>query len=100
MEAEDIFKIIAFVFFVATILAMVSIVREVLPRLCEEEQTVLRNWFTASLRWRAGRALNKAWDVHGSVFPKSRKRILFAFLLLGTFLAGMSYPLWLALGSR
>lgn len=86
--------------FIAAILTMVLIVREVLPSLSEEDRARFRGWFWSSGHVRISGALNKAWSEHYRLFPASRKRVLFACLLIGACLSLLAYPLWLVLTQR
>jgi hypothetical protein len=76
------------------ILTIVRIVRDVLPYLEEEDQTCLRGWFGSlgGFNNRSG-ALRRAWSEHINRFPRSRKRIAFAILLIATVLAVVGYAL-------
>ena len=98
---------ITLVLFVLVVLAMVRLVQDVLPYLNEEDQFCLRlnkSWIssqgTLRERIRFSRAIRNAWDQHVRLFPKSRKRVLFACLLIAAFLSMTVYPLWLALAAQ
>lgn len=93
------------VLFVAVVLTMARITRDVLPHLNEEDQFYLRSWRISSqgtLRARLsfGRGIRNAWNEHVRLFPKSRKRVLLACLLIAASLSITAYPLWLALAAR
>lgn len=94
-----IFSSVTLVLFVAAFLTMVTIVREIFEGLSEQEQALFRGW-PNFWSMRLDRVLRKAWNEHTRLFPKSRKRILFACLFLAAALSVMGYPLWLVLGSR
>jgi hypothetical protein len=90
-----------FLLFGLAFLTFVVIVHDVLHSLNTEDQTALRNYLApAGFReWRQrSRAMRNAWNEHYRLFPSSRKRVLFALLLVATFLSVMGYPIWLALG--
>jgi hypothetical protein len=99
---ESMFILLALVLGVASALTMASIVSDVLPKLNQEERVSLRDWGTFSLRRvvKRNRAIRNAWNLHVLLFPKSRKRVLFACLLIGMLLSVICYPLWLAIGPR
>jgi len=93
------FLAVSLVLFVAAFATFVAIVREVFPYLPDEDRIRLRNVGTGSyLRWtessKQNRAIRNAWEVHGTRFPNSRKRVLFAALLIVASLSVMAYPLW------
>jgi hypothetical protein len=96
---KPIFNSVTLVLFVAAFLTMNTIVREVFEGLSEQEQALFRGW-PNSWGMRFDRALRTAWNEHTRLFPKRRKRVLFACLLLAAALSVMGYPLWLVLGSR
>jgi hypothetical protein len=100
LKTEDAFMVIAICLFAATILQMVSIVRDALPKMSEQDQRLLRGWFGSIPSRKSEKALKNAWNLHISVFPKSHKRIIFASLLTAASLSLTDYPLWLALGPR
>jgi len=85
---------------VALCLVMVAIVQDVLPYLNDRERAILGAWPRSWGGTRFDRALRSAWREHTRLFPKSRKRLFFACLLLGVLLSVMAYPVWLALGPR
>ncbi len=99
---ETFFAAITLLLFVLAVLAMVVIVRDVLPSLDEDDRSSIRTyWFGSGSRgvWRSReRAIRNAWNEHARLFPKSRKRVLFAALLIAAALSVMGYPLWLAIG--
>jgi hypothetical protein len=99
---ESVLTCFAVSLFVAAILAMVLIVREAFPRLTEQDQTRFKDWFRSGgeLRFSINGPLREVWNEHCRWFPQSRKRILFAFLLIAASLSVMSIPLWLAFGQR
>jgi hypothetical protein len=73
------------------ILTMVKIVRDVLPYLEEEDRTCLRECYAFKNRF--NQALSRAWTEHANRFPRSRKRIVFAILLIVTVMAVVGYAL-------
>jgi hypothetical protein len=108
---EGAFVITTFVLVLSLILSMAGIFQEVLPHLKEDDQGFLRGWFSPqgrslgirealSRQFRFDRLIGKVWDQHVPLFPKSRKRLLFACLLVGSALSIFAYPLWLALAGR
>ena len=97
-DVEIIFNSVTLVLFVAVVVTMVRIVRDVFEGLSEQEQALFRGW-PNSWGMRFDRALRRAWNEHARLFPKSRKRVLFACLLLAAALSVMGYPLWLVLSS-
>ena len=107
---EDVFTIATLVLALSIVVSMVGIFRDVLPHLNEDDQLFLRGLFTfhgrlgmretLSRHVRFNRLLGRAWNQHVQLFPKSRKRIIFASLFVGSFLSVFAYPLWLALGRK
>lgn len=96
---ETLFIIVSFALFAAVIVTMVRIVRDVFPHLDERDRVSfsgLVHFSTVNI----SSALTNAWKEHIRLFPKSRKRLIFAFLLIVAFLSVMGYPLWLALNPR
>jgi hypothetical protein len=79
----------------AVFLTMVSVVRDVLPKLDEKEQGYLRSWRWGTVAF--DRALRSAWNEHCRLFPHSRKRVLLGFLFALALLLTLSYPLWTTL---
>jgi hypothetical protein len=98
------FYAISLTLFFLALLTFVLVIRDVFPLLDSEEQIALRNYWTGTVglsMWRKrDRAIKHAWNEHARSFPKSRKRILFASLLIAFALSLMGYPLWLMLGAR
>jgi len=83
----------------AAVLTFMALVREALPHLSSEDRASLQSLLgppTFSRLRVSDNALGRAWEVHGRVFPQSRKRILFAALLVATALSVFAYPLWTA----
>jgi hypothetical protein len=97
--------IASFVLSLAAVAAFVSIVREALPLLDDEDRVELRKLATSTAHmWRdsvrQNRAVRHAWNAHVDGFPASRKRIIFAALLLVAFLSIMGCPVWIAVVGR
>jgi hypothetical protein len=86
--------------FIAAFLMICWIVHEVLPYLNEEERVRIREWYRSGGHGRINKTLNRAWSEHYRLFPRSRKRVLFACLLIAASLSVLAYPLWLGLGHR
>jgi hypothetical protein len=86
--------------FFAAFLMIFWIVREVLPFLNEDDRVRILEWYRSGGRGRIKAALRSAWSEHYRVFPRSRKRVLFACLLIAASLSVLAYPLWLVLGKR
>jgi hypothetical protein len=105
------FVIPTLVLVLSMILSMGAIFRDVMPHLNEDDQVFLRGWFgsqgrrlgirkTLSRPFRFERLVRKVWDRHARLSPKSRERVVFASLLVGSGLSIFAYPLWLALAGR
>jgi hypothetical protein len=110
-QMEGAFMIPALVLVLSMILSMAGILRDVMPHRNEDDQVFLPGWFgsqerrlgireTLSRQFRFDRLFRKVWDQHARLFPKSRKRAVFASLLVGSGLQIFAYPLWLALAGR
>jgi len=100
---QALFDTIGLSLFTLAILTFVIIVRDVFSILNTQDQTSLRGSGTESglrARRKYDRAIGDAWNEHVRSFPKSRKRVLFAVLLIAAALSVMGYPLWQALGTR
>jgi hypothetical protein len=101
---EVFFSLIGLVRFAAAISSFVLLAREFLPFLDSEDQRALRDHWKSTggfSVWRErDRAIKHAWSEHTNCFPRSRKRALFAALLIATAVSVMFYPLWLAIGPR
>jgi hypothetical protein len=78
----------------AALIAMIAIVREVLAYLDEGDQRRFRAWLSSLGAITVDGALRRAWRTHARLFPKSRKRLVFGGLFLGTILSVVTYPLW------
>lgn len=93
-------------FLVALILTMASIVKDVSPKLTEEERLYLRSLissqpFSLWRAWRFNGTISRAWDLHVQIFPKSRKRILIGCILVSIPVSIVAYELFmLAIGPR
>jgi hypothetical protein len=79
--------------FVAAFLTMIMILREVLPSLSPEDRARFTGWSSGHARINTHGVLNKAWREHSRLFPASRKRVVFACLLIGACLSLLAYPL-------
>jgi hypothetical protein len=108
---EDAFMIFTLVLIFSMILSMVGIFHDVLPHLNENDRVFLHGWSSSPVRrlgireslsrqMRFDRLLGKVWEQHARLFPRSRKRTIFACLSMGSALSIFAYPLWLALGGR
>jgi hypothetical protein len=97
---EGIFGVISLCLFLLAIGTMVMIVREARPHLNPEDRDSLRRWTQTGFSTAINRTLRNAWNQHALSFPDSRKRTLFAALLIAAALSVMFYPLWLAIGPR
>jgi len=97
---EMIFNAVSLALFAGAIATFVAIVRQVFGHLDDVDQATLRAWFRFSSVTSINRAIGNAWKQHVQSFPKSRKRILFATLLVAACLSVMGYPFWLAMGRR
>jgi hypothetical protein len=101
---EGFFAAISISLVVLTVLTFVWIVRDVFLLLNSEDQASLRTYWAGGEGFRAwrkrDRAIREAWMEHTRSFPRSRKRFLFAFLLIASFLSVMGYPLWLTFSAR
>ena len=89
--------------FCMAILAFVLAIREVFPFLNPKDQNSIRVYFSGGdfRRWRTrDLAIKNAWNEHARLFPKSRKRVVFAVFLIGAALSLLGYPLWQAFGPR
>jgi len=89
--------------FCAGIITFVLTVRDVFPFLDAGDQKALRGDSSPgdARSWRrTDCALRNAWNEHARLFPKSRKRVLFAVFLIGAALSLLGYPLWQAFGPR
>lgn len=73
----------------------VAIVRDVSPYLTASDRASLQRTGGLSLRQLRSRdrILGKAWNAHVELFPKNRKRILFAALLIAAALSVIVYPM-------
>jgi hypothetical protein len=83
--------------FVAALILIVMVVREVLPHLHEQDRMLLERWVSSGgeIRYNINGPLKRAWNEHCRLFPQSRKRILFACLLIAASLSVMAFPLWI-----
>ena len=101
---EMFFCLISLALFVVAVCSFVLLVRESLPFLDSEDQRALHDYWKEMggfSVWRErDRAIKHAWSEHAKHFPKSRKRALFAVLLIAAALSVMFNPLWLVFGPR
>lgn len=95
---EMLFNAVSLALLAGAIATFVAIVRQVFEQLDEVDRATLSAWFKFSIGM--NRAISNAWEQHVQLFPKSRKRILFASLLIAASVSVMGYPFWLALGGR
>jgi len=96
---EGPFTVVTLALLAAAFLTFMALVREALPHLSSEDRSSLRSPGPPTfsrLRVR-DKALGGVWEIHCRVFPKSRKRGLFAALLIAAALSVFGYPLWMAL---
>jgi hypothetical protein len=94
---EQFFTIVTLALFAAAMVTMHMIVRDSLPYLDEQDRASFRAWANNRSCWRPvniNRALRNAWSEHRRVFPKSRKYLLFACFVMGTFVALMAGALY------
>ena len=83
----------------AAIFTMSRIVHDVLPHLNEEHRASVVSWIRSYGSANINKPLRSAWDEHIKRFPNSRKRALFAILLVAGALSIGGCPLWAALAS-
>ena len=88
--------------FLGAVLTMVLIVREVFPFMNERDQVAIRTWLSSGFdrRARMGSVVERAWPEHNRLFPQSRKRVLFAGLVIAASVSILVYPIWFAFGRR
>jgi hypothetical protein len=101
---EPVFFAVSLSLLVLSFLTIFMIVRDVLPLMSPQEQSLLRSYWIAPVGFRAlrnrDRAIRNAWSEHVRSFPRSRKRVLFASFLIASVISVMGYPLWIAFGPR
>ena len=101
---ETLFCSLGLFLFVLAISSFVLVVRESLPFLDSEDQRALHTYWKSSEgvpEWRErDRAVKRAWSEHIKRFPKSRKRALFAALLVAAAVTVMFYPFWVLVGGH
>jgi hypothetical protein len=75
--------------FIAAFAVYALIIRDAFPHLREPDRAAIRRT-VSGLHWRSvfgkdplDEALRAAWKTHNEVFPSSRKRLVFAMLLVG-----------------
>jgi hypothetical protein len=88
--------------FLAAVLTMVLIVREVFPYMNERDQEDIRTWLSSGFdrRVRMGSVVERAWPEHNRLFPQSRKRLLFAAFVITASASILVYSIWFAFGCR
>lgn len=97
---EILFNAVSLALLAGAIATFIAIVRQVFELLDEVDRASFRAWFRFSSVTSINRAIVNAWRQHLQSFPKSRKRILFASLLVAAAVSLMGYPFWLALSRR
>ncbi|HTV57688.1 MAG TPA: hypothetical protein VMJ93_02360 [Verrucomicrobiae bacterium] len=101
---ESVFFAASISFLLLSFLTIFLIIREILPAMGPEDQDLLRNYWMAPTGFRTlrhrDRAIRNAWNEHVRLFPRSRKRVIFASFLIASVISAMGYPLWLAFGPR
>jgi hypothetical protein len=97
---EALFNAVSLALLAGAVATFVAIVRQVFEQLDDVDRATLRAWFRFSSITSINRAIGNAWKQHVQLFPSSRKRILFASLLIAACVSVMGYPLWLALVRR
>lgn len=93
---ERVFNAVSLALFATAIAMFIAIVREVWARLPTAERASFQDpggISPSKLRAR-DRALGRAWKVHAELFPNSRKRLLFAALLIAAAASVVAYPLF------
>jgi len=103
LSVENVFIAVTVTLAAAAVGSFIWIVRDVLPYLSAEHRNALKHHSENSTiqQLRAGdKAIGKAWQTQVAVFPQSRKRLLFAALVVLAALSVMTYPLRMAFGSR
>jgi len=88
------FFLVTLILFAATFLTMASIVRDMMPHMDFTEKEYFRGWIHNWGTLKFGAAIRRLWDQHCQRFPNSRKRLVFAFLLVVALLSP-SLPLLL-----
>jgi hypothetical protein len=80
------FGVVSLSLFLLSMLTMFLIVRDVLPLMSSEEQNLLCNSWIGPVGFRTlrnrDRAIGNVWNEHVRSFPYSRKRAVFASLLI------------------
>jgi hypothetical protein len=101
---ESVFFAVSVSFLLLSFVTIVLIIREVLPSMSLEDQDLLRNYWMAQTGFRTlrhrDRAIRNAWSEHVRLFPRSRKRMIFASFLIASVISAMGYPLWSTFGPR
>lgn len=96
LAVELLFNTVTVALFAAALITFVAVVREVFQHLGEEDRATLRAWHRFSSVLGINRAIGHAWEEHVRLFPRSRKRVLFASLLTVDCLSVLGYTFWLA----
>src|SRR5271154_3390560 len=86
--------------FITAFVTMVWIVRDVWPSMHELDRLRFRRWSSTMSLGPSGRELQVAWSEHRRLFPDSRKRLIFASILIFAALSLLLYPLWFVLLQR
>lgn len=92
---DHLFAALGLALLAAAAVDFVAIVRDVSPYLAASDRASLPRTGGLSLRQLRSRdrVLGKAWNVHVELFPKSRKRMLFATLLIAAALSVAVYAM-------
>ena len=72
---------------------MFLIVREALPLLSPEDQSIFVIYGASRGRSGSGQAIINAWNEHIRAFPRSKKRLMVISFVVAGILAFLSYPL-------
>jgi hypothetical protein len=92
---ESVFYVVSFGLLAAAVATFIAIVQEVAPFLSTPDRDLLRAIGSLQSQLRArDYVLNRAWRMHVERFPDSRKRQLFAVLLIGAAMSVFGYTLW------
>jgi hypothetical protein len=103
---EAVCTVVSVSLLILAVLTMVFIVRDVSPLLNLQDRSSVRSYWMNEDGWNRWRitdpalSLRNAWNLHSDSFPKSRKRTVFASLLIAFALSVMTYPVWLVFAAR